>query len=105
MESEYYNWKKERELAKDKFRTLFYRRVSWTQGDNLQRQLSKAHESLATTEDRTFAHGDGEIQGMVVDDGTTGLFIHIWFPCSRVGIHTVLSQSPGMRSHRDGGNE
>lgn len=66
-------------MAKEKFRTLFYRRVAWLNGssDVMQRHLSKAHDSLDSTQKRTFPHGEGEIQGLTVETRKAGLFFHI----------------------------
>lgn len=66
-------------MTKDKSRTLFYRRVAWPKGakDSMQKHLNKAHDSLLTTHARTFVHGDGEIQGLTVEQRKNGLFFHL----------------------------
>ncbi|MBT5269670.1 MAG: hypothetical protein HOL70_09530 [Candidatus Marinimicrobia bacterium] len=66
-------------MSKEKSRTLFYRRVVWADGasDSLEKHLSKVHDTLITTYDRTFAHGDGEIQGLTVEKTNNGLFVHV----------------------------
>ncbi|MDI6797861.1 MAG: hypothetical protein QMD09_13000, partial [Desulfatibacillaceae bacterium] len=66
-------------MTNEKLRTLFYRRVVWLNGasGSLQKHLSKAHDTLVTTHDRTFTHGDGEIQGLAVEKKNSGLFVHL----------------------------
>lgn len=66
-------------MNKEKSRTLFYRRVAWINGasGSLEKHLSKVHDSLVTTHDRTFPHGDGEIQGLTVEKRKNGLFFHL----------------------------
>jgi hypothetical protein len=66
-------------MSKERSRTLFYRRVAWINGasDSLEKHLSKAHDTLVSTHDRTFTHGDGEIQGLIVEKRNKGLFVHL----------------------------
>lgn len=66
-------------MPKEKTRTMFYRRVAWANGahGNLERHLRDAHNLLGTTQQRTFAHGDGELQGLACDAGQFGLCVHI----------------------------
>lgn len=68
-------------MPKSKSRTLFYRRVDWVngKGDSLEKYLSKAHNSLNTTSDRTFQHSDGEIQGLAIQHGDSGILVHLAF--------------------------
>lgn len=68
-------------MSKVKSRTLFYRRVAWTNGltASLEKYITEAHEKLTTTHDRTFSHGDGEIQGLIVERRKSGLFFHLAF--------------------------
>ena len=66
-------------MANDKIRTLFYRRVIWFEDAkrNLQSFVDTAHKKLNTTQSRTFKHNDVEIQGLSIQSGKHGSFIHI----------------------------
>lgn len=61
-------------MSKEKSGTLFYRRVAWLNGasDLLEKHLSKAHDALVTTHDRTFSavftqHGPGDSPSLVLN--------------------------------------
>jgi hypothetical protein len=58
---------------------MFYRRVTWADGahDYLEKYLRDAHKQLSTTRQRTFTHGDGELQGLAWGAKQSGLCVHI----------------------------
>jgi len=58
---------------------MFYRRVAWSTGarGNLERHLRDAHNELRTTQQRTFAYGNGELQGLAWEPKQFGLCVHI----------------------------
>ncbi|WP_027390876.1 hypothetical protein [Chrysiogenes arsenatis] len=61
-------------------RTLFYRRAVWSrsQSNDLERIITDAHQKLSNTENRTFPHRLGKIQGLkyfLAENG--GIFLHI----------------------------
>ncbi len=66
-------------MAKEKSRTLFYRRVAWTDGNHqkIQKHLTNLHKTLSGTIDRTFPHSDGEIQGLHIEERSSILYFHI----------------------------
>ncbi len=66
-------------MAKEKQRTIFYRRVAWRNATKttLEKHLKQAHNNLLTTHDRTFPYADGEIQGLIVEPRESGLFFHL----------------------------
>ena len=65
-------------MKNEKQRTLFYRRASWIEGtDNVQKHLKLAHDNLTTTDQRTFTHGEGEIQGMAISERDNSLLLHV----------------------------
>jgi hypothetical protein len=88
-------------MIKEKSRTLFYRRVVWLNGasGSLQKHLSKAHDTLVTTHDRTFPHRDGEIQGLTVEKRNSGLFVHLAYYTPHQA--TSLVPSPSKAKSKD----
>lgn len=66
-------------MKSEKARTMFYRRVAWLIGQkgNLEGELKLAHAALKTTAERTFPHGEGEIQGLSCDPKPYGLCFHV----------------------------
>ncbi len=66
-------------MPNEKQRTMFYRRVAWREqpGTALEECLEQAHAQLATTAARTFAHGDGELQGLAWHARPAGLCLHV----------------------------
>lgn len=82
-------------------RTVFYRRVAWQNGCSglLGDHLSKAHNSLLTTSDRTFKYGDGEIQGLTFENKNGDLFFHLAFYTPHQ--HTSLVPFPSGDKSKD----
>lgn len=97
---------------KKRSRTLTYRRIHWFEGQKqtMQGKIESAHQALTSTQDRTFQHGDGEIQGIRVEKRAGSLLIHLTeytphqptslvpFP-SQVPVSETSERAPPRKHH------
>src|SRR5947207_1470496 len=61
-------------------RKMYYRRTAWLNNqNNLEALLVDAHKHLPHTEDRTFDHSEGSIEGLYVEERSGGLFFHVGY--------------------------
>ncbi|MEN7972683.1 MAG: hypothetical protein ABFR47_02490 [Verrucomicrobiota bacterium] len=99
-----------------KRRVLNYRRVMWLNKttQTLQQYVDSTHQSLSSTQQRTFTYNDGEVQGMNIEKNGTFTLVHLAYylpnqptslvpkPSQTANTETIEKKPPNNHDYMEG---